>query len=155
LILVSTAMMACNLAAPSPVRKELERRYDANRHAFLSKNLKAIMALRTEDFRAVTPDSVLHNRAELEQSTRDFLDGVHKWIALSFEIQSLEVKGDVVFAVIRQHADRKARRLDGKVHHVETWATQRETWIKTSEGWKMYRVDSIHDQRRLIDGQPG
>jgi hypothetical protein len=43
----------------------------------------------------------------------------------------------------------------GLVHHMETWVTQREIWRRTSEGWKLYRVDSIRDQRRLIDGQPG
>jgi hypothetical protein len=48
-----------------------------------------------------------------------------------------------------------ARRSDGLVHHVETWVTQRETWRRTPDGWKLYRVDSVRDQRRLIDGQPG
>ena len=43
----------------------------------------------------------------------------------------------------------------GNMHHVETWVTQREIWRRTVVGWKLYRVDSIHDQRRLIDGRPG
>ena len=40
------------------------------------------------------------------------------------------------------------------MRHVETWATQRETWRRTPDGWKLYRVDSVRDQRRLVDGQP-
>ena len=144
-----------NPGAPSLVRSDLQRRYDENRRAFLSKDLAAIMALRTEDFQAITPDSVVHSRGELEESTRALLNGIKRWVSLTFEIESLEVVGDLAQAVIRQHADRKARRADGKVHHVETWVTQRETWRKTPEGWKLYRVDRIHDQRRLIDGRPG
>jgi len=111
------------------------------------------MALRTDDFHAVTADSVLHYRAEMEQSTRALLDGIDRWISLTFEIDSLEVSGDLARAVVRQHADRIARRNDGLVHHVETWVTQREIWRRTSEGWKLSRVDSIRDQRRLIDGK--
>jgi dipeptidyl aminopeptidase/acylaminoacyl peptidase len=110
------------------------------------------MALRTDDFHAVTPDSAVHDRAEMEQSTHALLDGIDRWIALSFDIDSLEVSGDLARAVVRQHADRMARRSDGLVHHVETWVTQREIWRRTSAGWKLYRVDNIRDQRRLIDG---
>jgi len=135
------------------VRRELQLRYDENRRAFLAKDFNAIMALRTDDFHAVTPDSVLHYRAEMEQSTRALLDGIDRWISLTFEIDSLEVSGDLARAVVRQHADRIARRNDGLVHHVETWVTQREIWRRTSEGWKLSRVDSIRDQRRLIDGK--
>ena len=91
----------------------------------------------------------------MEQSTRALIEGIDRWISLTFEIDSLEVSGDLARAVVRQHADRMARRSDGRVHHVETWVTQRETWRRTSGGWKLYRVDSIRDQRRLIDGQPG
>jgi hypothetical protein len=43
---------------------------------------------------------------------------------------------------------------NGQVHHVQTWVTQRETWRKTAQGWKLRLVDQVHDQRRLIDGQP-
>jgi hypothetical protein len=46
-----------------------------NRRAFLAKDFGAIMALRTEDFHAVTPDGVLHDRAQMEQATRASLQG--------------------------------------------------------------------------------
>jgi ketosteroid isomerase-like protein len=137
------------------VRRELEERYDENVRAFLAKDFDAIMALRTEDFHSVTPDGLTHDRAAMEDYIRGFLNAVDRWISTSFEIDSLEVSGDLVHAVVRQHADRMAHRSDGLVHHVETWVTQRETWRRTPNGWKLYRVDSIRDQRRLIDGQPG
>lgn len=142
-------------ADSSTVRRELQQRYDQNRRALLAKDFGAIMALRTEDFHAVTPDSAVHDRAEMEQSTRALLEGIDRWISLTFDIDSVEVSGDLARAVVRQHADRMARRSDGNVHHVETWVTQREIWRRTPGSWKLYRVDSIRDQRRLIDGQPG
>jgi ketosteroid isomerase-like protein len=156
---------ACHAAPPaagqtSPsdtaaVRRELEQWYDQNKQAFLARDLAALMALRTDDFHSVTPDSVVHDRAEMEERTRALLDGIEQWIAQSFELDSIEVTGDLASAVVHQHVDRMARRNDGLVHHVETWVTQRETWRRTPEGWKLYRVDNIRDQRRVVDGKAG
>jgi ketosteroid isomerase-like protein len=142
-------------AAASTVLRELQSRYEANRRAFVAKDFDAVMALRTEGFHSVTPDGALHDRAEMEQATRALLDGIDRWIALRFDIDSLEVSGDTARAIVRQHADRMALRADGRVHHVESWVTQRETWWRTPTGWKLHRVDGIRDQRRLVDGQRG
>ena len=139
----------------SSVRRELQEWYDKNQRAFSAKDIGALMALRTDDFHTVTPDGAVRNRAEMEQSTRAFLNGIDRWISQSNDIDSLVVTGDLARAVIHQHLVRMALRSDGKVHHVETWATQNETWRRTPDGWKLYRVDSVRDQRRLIDGQPG
>lgn len=136
------------------VRRELEQRYEDNRRAYLAKDYDAIMALRTPDFHAVTPDGVVQSRADMERYIQGFLNGIDRWISTSFVIDSLELSGDLARALVRQHADRMALRQDGKVHHVETWVTQRETWRRTPDGWRLYRVDGLRDQRRLVDGQP-
>ena len=137
------------------VRRQLEKRYDENIRAFFAKDLDAIMALRTDDFHTVTPDGLMHDRAEMRLMTQALLNGIDKWISTTFDIDSLVLEGDLARALVRQHADRIALRADGKLHHVETWVTQRETWRKTADGWKLYRVDGLRDQRRLIDGKPG
>lgn len=139
----------------SSVRRELEQWYDKNQRAFSAKDVATIMALRTDDFHTVAPDGAVRNRAEMEQHTRSLLNGIDRWISQSNDINSLEVSGDLARAVVRQHLVRMALRSDGKVHHIETWATQDETWRRTPDGWKLYRVENVRDQRRLIDGQPG
>jgi ketosteroid isomerase-like protein len=153
----TASLHAQSVTAPDTavVRRELQQWYDENRRAFLAKDLAAIMALRTADFHTVTPDGLVHDRAAMEQSTLGFLNGIDRWILQAFEIDSLEVSGDTARAIVHQHLDRMALRSDGLVHHVETWVTQREIWRKTPEGWKLYRVDSLRDQRRQVDGQPG
>ena len=45
--------------------------------------------------------------------------------------------------------------LDSLVHHVETWVTQRETWIRVRSQRLLWRVDQGRIQRRLVDGRPG
>jgi ketosteroid isomerase-like protein len=152
--LAAFAQTPAGAADTSMVRREISQWYEENRRAFFAKDFNAIMALRTADVHSVTPDGVVHDRAEMELSTRGFLNGIDRWITQSIEIDSLEVIGDLARAIVRQHLDRMALRSDGLVHHVQTWVTQRETWRRTPSGWKLYRVDSLRDQRRLIDGKP-
>jgi hypothetical protein len=87
--------------------------------------------------------------------TIGLLNGIERWNSLTFQIDSLEIFGDEARAIVRQHLDRIALRPDGKLHRVETWATQREFWLRSPSGWKLRRVDSVRDQRRLIDGKEG
>ena len=165
-LLVLVAVCAASCARPtapppsqrtsdtSAVRREIEQWYDDNKRAFLAEDVDAIMGLRTEDFHTVTPDGTVQDRAAMEHYTIGFLNGIDRWISTDFDIDSLEVTGDLARAVVRQHLVRMAIRPDGLVHHVETWATQDETWRRTPDGWRLYRVDSVRDQRRLVDGQP-
>ena len=167
-VLVFLVVLAASCARPSApvpsrnevvqdtsvVRGEIERWYDENRRAFLAEDVDAIMRLRTEDFHAVGPDGTVRTRAEMEQYTVGLLNGIDRWISMDFDVDSLEVSGDLARAIVRQHLVRMALRPDGLVHHVETWATQRESWRRTPDGWKLHRVDGVCDQRRLVDGQP-
>lgn len=150
----SPASQPAGTADTSEVRREIEQWYDENTRAFRAEDVDAIMALRTEDFHTVAPDGSLQDRAAMEQRTIGFLNGIERWISLSFDIDSLRLSGDLAHAVVRQHLVRMALRPDGLVHHVETWATQNETWRRTPDGWKLYRVDEVRDLRRLVDGQP-
>jgi ketosteroid isomerase-like protein len=150
---------ACRTQKPSSsleasaIRQQLERQYELNRQAFLKEDIDAIMALRTDDFHTVGPDNQTRDRAAMRQYTEGLLNGIERWNELTFAIDSLEIVSDEARAIVRQHLDRMALRPDGKVHHVETWATQREIWIRTPAGWKLRRVDSVHDRRRLVDGK--
>jgi hypothetical protein len=139
----------------SGIRSELERLYDQNTAAFLRFDLAGVMALRAPDFHAITPDGVVHDRAAMETRTQGFMNGIRKWNAITFTIDSLRVVGDTAFAVVAQHLDRMALRPDNQVHHVLTWVTQRETWVRYGSRWLMWRVDQLRNQRRLIDGRPG
>jgi ketosteroid isomerase-like protein len=142
-------------AREASVREQLEQAYRKNEAAMLARDVAAVMALRTEDFHSLTPDGLTHDRAAMEAYTRNFLSGVQRWISISETIESIELQGAEAAATVRQHAVRMQLRNDNKVHHVETWVTQKETWRRTGEGWKLARVDTIRDQKRLVDGQPG
>jgi hypothetical protein len=141
-------------AADQAVRTALESAYARNRKALLARDPAAVLALRTADFSVVTPDGATHEAGEMADFTRNLLANVELWEALSFDIGAIERHGDEAAAEVRQHSARLMRRPGSRIEKVENWVTQRETWVSTSDGWKMRRVDNIRDQRVLIDGVP-
>jgi len=160
-----SVMLVSACGAPSPratvgtdtarVRQELEQQYQRLASASLSHDLAGMLALRTADFHAITPEGRTQDYATMATYTEGILNGIKKWNRATFTIDSLRVSGDTAFATIAQHLDRMALRQDNAVHHVQTWVTQRETWIRSQGKWLMWRVDQVRNQRRIIDGQPG
>jgi ketosteroid isomerase-like protein len=148
-----TPVPAAEAAARPTVRQQLEQAYEVNRQALLAKDLAAVLALRTPNFEVVTPDGAVHDAEEMAGFTRNLLDNLVSWEALSFDILSLAAGDGEVAAEVRQHSIRNMRR-DGTVRRIENWVTQRETWVLGPDGWRIRRVDNIRDQRVLIDGVP-
>ncbi len=143
---------------PAEARQGIEEGYRRNRAAFLAKDVNAIMALRTDDFNTIGPDGQPKDRAAMETYTVGLLNGIERWIEIEFTIDSLALDSKKrpleAEAIMRQHLVRMALRSDNKVHRVETWATQRERWRWTPDGWKLAKVDQVRDQKRLVDGKP-
>ncbi|HEX5702450.1 MAG TPA: nuclear transport factor 2 family protein [Pyrinomonadaceae bacterium] len=137
-----------------PVRKAIEDWYARNMAAFKAKDLAAIMALRADDFHTVTPDGTVNTRAYMETRTRLFLERIDHFISQDNQIGTIEVEGDLASADISQKTVRMQRFPDGTLHKVESAVVQRETWKKTVEGWKLYRVDNIRDGDLLLDDKP-
>jgi len=139
-------------------RKGIEEGYARNRAAFLAKDVKAVMALRTDDFHTIGPDGTTKDRSAMEMYTVGLLNSIDRWITIEFTIDSLSLDSKKrpleAEAIMRQHLVRMALRPDNKVHHVETWATQRERWRWTPDGWKLAKVDGVRDMKRLVDGKP-
>ena len=136
------------------IRAELEGLYQRNSDAYQRYDLAGIMALRAADFHAILPDGSVRDRAAMETYITGFLNGVKQWKSMTLTIDSLQVTGDTALAIVAQHVDRMALRPDNAVHHVETWVTQRETWVRSGGQWLMWRVDQLRNQRRLVDGKP-
>jgi ketosteroid isomerase-like protein len=137
-----------------PVRKAIEDWYDRNMAAFKAKDVTVVMALRTDDFHTITPDGRVNTRAEMETRTRVLLDRIDHFISQDNQIGTIELDGDLASADITQRTVRMQRFPDGTSHKVESSAIQRETWKKTAEGWKLYRVDNIRDGGVLVDDKP-
>jgi ketosteroid isomerase-like protein len=137
-----------------PVRKAIENWYALNMAAFQAKDLAAVMALRTDDFHTITPDGKVNTRADMEARTQRLLSMINHFISQEFLIGTIEVRGDLASADINQKTVRMQRFPDGSLHKVDARAIQRETWKKTSAGWRLYRVDNIRDNGLFVDDKP-
>jgi len=137
-----------------PVRRAIEEWYKRNMKAFEAKDVAAIMALRTDDFHTITPDGKVNTRADMEARTRTFVDRIDHFLSQDYQIGTIEVEGNLASADITQRTIRMQRLPDGTLHKVEASVIQRETWKKTAEGWKLYKVDNIRDGVVLVDDKP-
>jgi hypothetical protein len=118
------------------------------------RDLKAIVGLKTADFHAIFPDGRVGDAKVMEQYSKQFLESNEPPYDIRHTIQTLAVSENKLIAVaeVLQEATRY-RELDGQRRKVDTSVIQRETWAKTSEGWKLKSVDSVRDQMRFVDGK--
>jgi ketosteroid isomerase-like protein len=137
-----------------PVRKAIEDWYARNIAGFAAKDVAAIMALRTDDFHTVTPDGKVNTRSDMEARTKLFLDRIDHFLSQEFQIGTIDVQGEFASAEVTQKTVRMQRLPDGTLHKVEARVVQRETWKRTTQGWKMYTVDNIRDGFVLVDDKP-
>lgn len=136
------------------VRTALERRYEELARATERRDLDAFLAIRHETFHSILPDGRLAGPTDMRQYSQGFFNGVVPPITVKFTIRTLLVSPDgmVAAADVFQEISR-FRDLEGQRQKVETTVVQRETWIKTDDGWKLKLVDNVRDQTRKIDGK--
>jgi hypothetical protein len=159
LTVLSALMIGCiNLAAHAQddpeVRRELEAQYKRLAEAHNKQDLKTIVGLKTADFHAIFPDGRVGDSKVMEQYSKQFLESNQPPYDIRITIQKLTVSENKLIAVaeVLQEISRY-RELAGKRRKVDTSVVQRETWAKTSEGWKLKSVDNVRDQKRFVDGK--
>jgi uncharacterized protein DUF4440 len=135
------------------VRQELEARYKENEAGFMAKDPDRVMRLRHPDFHTITPDGNVSTREQMYDRTRQFIARIAHFDSLSETIASLTLNGDTAHAIVAQRTVRKQVFPDSTLHEVRTSVVQRESWIKTPEGWLMWQVDEVKPGKTLVDGK--
>lgn len=159
LFAIAVATCGCHRDRPAsrdPIeqaRLELEARYRENEAGFFAKDPDRVMRLRHPDFHTILPNGTVNTREQMAQRTRDFIGRIERFDSLSERITRLTLSGDTALATVDQSTVRQ-QQVEGKLHEVRTSVTQRESWIKTKDGWMMWRVDSIQPGATLLDGKP-
>jgi hypothetical protein len=140
--------------AVARVKRELAERYRENEAGFFSRDADRVMRLRHLDFHAILPDGRVSNREQMYERTRTFIGRVERFDSLTENIIALTLSGDTALALVDQRTVRQQRFPDGTLHEIRTSVVQRESWIRTPDGWLMWRVDQIQPGPTLVDGKP-
>ena len=143
--------IAC--ASTASVQSEIQAQYDALAKASEREDLDAVLSFRTQDFHTTGPDGRQLTYAEMVEYARGWFELNQQPIRVRMTIQSVEMNGpDEAAVTVFQEASRR-QEVDGKLRTVETSVVQRETWVRTANGWKIRMVDNVRDQRRWVDGE--
>ena len=145
-------LVAAEKPAGSVTRREIEEAYKRLSRAVETKNLEAFQSLRVADFAAIPPEGVPSPAERMAERARGLLDRIQPPIITTNDIVDLTTRGDEAIATVRQKFTRVII-TDGQRRTVHTEVTQRETWRKTADGWKLTFVDEVRDQLRIVDGQ--
>ena len=134
------------------VRREIEDAYRKLARAFETKDFDAFQALRMADFATIPPQGAPSTASRMAERARGLLDRIHPPITTSNEILDLTVRGDEAIATVRQKFTRR-QLVEDQMRTIHSEVTQRETWRKTPDGWKLTFVDEVRDHLTLRDGE--
>lgn len=147
------------------VKRELEIIYDRSARAHTAKSIAGMERFLRED---TTPEFVFqgprrtHTRQQELETYQPVRQGKEPWVpAREFRtrIDRLTVHGDEAIAVVTDRAVSVVRNPKitgdptGKPHVLTMERTNRDTWIKTSTGWKLNRREVVSGKQTL-DAKP-
>jgi ketosteroid isomerase-like protein len=150
-------VLAACATTPAPrVHDQIQAEYDKLAAAFERQDVDGVLSFRAPDFHTIPPNGGPPDTYEaMANYTRNWLLVQNKPpIEVDFTVLSIEMQSPDIAAVkVLQKASRYQDR-EGKRVHVRHEVTQRETWRRTPQGWKIFKVDQIDlaGRKRWVDG---
>jgi len=140
-------------AAEKEVLVEIQRQYDKMSRGFTARDTAAIMRLRHE-LSAEYGDGRRDDPAGAARVLRNFFVLNEPPIQVRYTILSLDSLSANRATVTTFQQGIRFQKLAGQRRRIEHDVTQRETWVRTTEGWRLHFVDQIRDRHRWVDGKP-
>lgn len=118
-------------------------------------DLAAMMNQTTPDYLVRVQSGQTMTRQQLEERIRAYLSRqLIKQISFEYVVKSVDLRDDRAVVVVEQRDKRIQKRADGKDHEVEANVIHRDTWIKTTTGWKLQLTEEQEQTRFTVDGKP-
>jgi len=145
-------LVAAEKPAGDAVRREIEEAYRQLARAVETKDFDAFQALRVPEFATIPPDGVPSPASRMADRARGLLGRIQPPITNTNEILQLTTRGDEAIATVRQKFTRRIQ-AENEMQDVHTEVTQRESWRRTADGWRLVFVDEVRDPVRIVNGQ--
>jgi hypothetical protein len=137
----------------SAIRKELEAAYARNVDAFKRNDTAYLEEVFAPDFQVTDFNGETHDRQFIVNYIRKNAQ-TFRVLELSMEITELTIEDDRAIAIVEQKGSRAFNDEQGVSHQLDVGAIQRETWVKTADGWRLQRVEEMELLYALKDGEP-
>ena len=138
------------------VQRDIQERINESIEADIARDSAAGAHNLTDDFKVKLLDGTVLNRRQMLESNKQQKDSLFLVSDRTrITIYCLALKGREATVYTNQHYVRyMPDRKDGSPHEVITNITHRETWIFTSEGWKVKHIEELQEGSTLLNGQP-
>ncbi|MDQ3817388.1 MAG: hypothetical protein M3362_06825 [Acidobacteriota bacterium] len=137
-------------------QRDIRERINESIEADIARDAEAGARNLTDDFTVKLLDGTVLNRQQFLEGNKEQKDSL---LLVSdrtrITIDCLILKGKEATVYTNQHYVRyMPDRKDGSPHEVITNITHRETWVFTSEGWKVRHIEELQRGATLLNGQP-
>jgi ketosteroid isomerase-like protein len=151
---IAPALSCPDVAADSthPVLREIDAQYAKLADAMRARDVDALFALYTPDYRVVMPGGEVWSRERSLTYQRNGLARVRETHHISNTILHLVVCDDRATATVLQQWYR-TQMMGDTPRRVETNAVQDEIWIRTRGGWKRGDIKEIRNGASFVDGK--
>jgi hypothetical protein len=134
------------------LKKTLETRYSQFSRGFQTKNIKPIAALFAPDFMLKQVNGQKVHLVQLLSSVQRQIAVAHS-IEWSRKIKGLTTAGNQAVATVDGRFAGKVNGSDGKDHQLILLLAAKDTWVKTSGGWKLKSTEMLKSSLTR-DGKP-
>jgi hypothetical protein len=135
------------------VRKELKSNYIKIVKGFKKNDPAVWEGFLTPDFKLKLFNGSVQDRQWVVNYVRNNAR-TFKVLKLNMTIKELKIEGDDAIAVVEQKSSRSFNDEKGTSHQLDVGALQRETWTRTSSGWRLKSVEEWKVLYLLNDGRP-
>lgn len=152
--LLAVLLLVSCASATGSAERAIRAQYDVLERATAKGDVATFIGMRDPSFEVFGPQGQHDNFERMAEYSRQWFTTNKPPIVVRFTIESIEHRSPDEAAVrVLQRASRYQER-DGKLRHVEHEVRQRETWIRTPQGWRLRKVDEIDlaNRKRWIDG---
>lgn len=142
------------------VKKELDVQYAKICAAIKARNVKAVMAFDTPDYKVQIDPKTTLTRADVEKAYQQQVNGTQEIKEISFTVVDVKLEGEQAIATVRT---REVIQL-GSLQQIFSGAIQPvkhiligkqtavDTWVKTPRGWRL-NLEQVTSRESTLDGK--
>ena len=168
LLLLFPLLLSAAADPAEEVRKEIVASYQRALDALQRADADAALRMDTEDWVSLTAGQQPRTRQELEPFIRRDIAGMkpppgwaatwkpdyeHNGTTSGIQIYAVKLSGDTA-VVLCLVGNTRSQTIERATHSVWTGSHVRDTWIRTSAGWKRRMHEKLTINERMLDGHP-